>query len=100
MALTSCPECGNVVSTSAASCPKCGAFMSPQKIRIIEPIISVGDVQCVHCLSIITPQKMQIEGISAIIAFLLLCLGIIPGLIYIIWKRNRKICPVCMFPVK
>jgi uncharacterized membrane protein YvbJ len=25
MALVKCPECGNQVSTAAASCPKCGA---------------------------------------------------------------------------
>lgn len=29
MALTSCPDCGQQVSTSAASCPRCGRPIAP-----------------------------------------------------------------------
>ena len=35
-----------------------------------------------------------------IIAFLLFCRGIIPGVIYIIWDSSRKQCPNCGLAIK
>ncbi len=100
MALIKCPECSNDVSTSAASRPKCGAPIVSQDGRINEPAIPSGKVQCGHCRAIVTPQRMPAGCSSVIIAILLLCLGIIPGVIYIIWESGRKQCPNCKLPIK
>jgi hypothetical protein len=57
-------------------------------------------IQCGHCRAIVKPQKMQAGCTSVIIAVLLLCLGIIPGVIYILWESSRKQCPNCKLPIK
>ena len=99
MALIKCPECNNDVSTIAASCPKCGAPIASQNGHTAEQTIPKWKVQCRHCHAIVTPQRMQAGCSSLIIAILLLCLGIIPGVIYIIWESSRKQCPNCKLPI-
>lgn len=41
MALIKCPECGNEVSSSAASCPKCGYPIAnlPSASRNVDPFV-------------------------------------------------------------
>lgn len=50
---------------------------------------------CNHCRSVVTPVQ-RMPGSTAITVLLTL-LGIIPGLIYAIWRSSakRSICPVC-----
>ncbi len=97
MALIKCPECTNEVSTSAAACPKCGASIHSRNESIEIP---KGKVQCGHCRAVIKPQKRAANASSIIIAILLLLLGIIPGVIYIIWESSRKQCPNCNLVIK
>lgn len=98
MVLIPCPECGNEVSTTAGACPRCGAPIAsrggPQPI-----VIPPGKVQCPHCRAIVTPQPMNAGCSSIAITLLLLCLAIIPGIIYIIWESSRKQCPNCKLPL-
>ena len=97
MALIKCPECTNEVSTSAAACPKCGAPIH----KIYEAIeIPRGKVQCGHCRAVITPKKRAANASSIFITILLLLLGIIPGVIYMIWESSRKQCPTCKLAIK
>jgi len=101
MALIECPECGNSVSTMAESCPKCGAPIASESGRVKAPeIIPPGKVQCRHCHAVITPQNMKAGCSSVFIAILLLCLGIVPRLIYIVWHSSRKQCPNCELALK
>ena len=101
MALIKCPECMNDVSTAAAACPQCGFPITQQKNNLNEPeIIPKGMVRCRNCSSIVKPRLMHASYSSFIIAILLLCLGIIPGIIYIIWESSRKQCPKCKLSIK
>ena len=73
----------------------------PQNVRNRTiPNIPPGQVQCLHCRSIIAPQPMAASCTSTFIMVLLLCAGIIPGLIYIAWDNGRKQCPNCKFAIK
>ena len=101
MALIKCPECANGVSTEAMACPQCGFPITQQNNNINEKkIIPKGKVRCRNCASIVKPQSMNAGCGSIIIAILLLCLGIIPGIIYIIWESSRKQCPKCKLSIK
>ena len=99
MALVKCPECGHDVSTTAEVCPNCGAPPELQWIPIEVEEMPPGSVQCRHCHAIVKPQGMQVGRGSLVIAILLLSLGIVPGLIYIMWETSRKQCPNCRLPI-
>ena len=64
------------------------------------PALPVGKVECGHCHAIVTPQSMAATTGTIVITILLLCLMIIPGIIYIIWESSRKQCPQCGLPLK
>ncbi len=62
MALIKCPECGNEVSTVAASCPKCGAPIASQGIQT--PLATVQR----------TSKPLKAQGCLSVV---LLCIGVI-----------------------
>ena len=111
-----CPQCGcpaKVFASKSAEKPsaKQPSSQSRSAIRIPSRTPSMtasnssdqplpqGKVQCGHCRAVVTPQNMQAGCSAVIIAILLLCIGIIPGVIYIIWQSNKKQCPNCKLPI-
>ncbi len=61
MALIRCPECGNQVSTVAASCPQCGAPVASWNIQT--PLATIQR----------TSKPLKLQGC---LSMLLLCFGI------------------------
>ena len=60
--------------------------------------IKKGFIECPYCHKIIKPRRKSAGPIwSILIAIVLLCLWILPGIIYIIWKSvgKQKQCPEC-----
>lgn len=75
MALVNCSECGNPVSTAAASCPKCGAPVGSDKIGT--PLSTIQK----------TSKHLKIQ---IIISSLLCCIGIIGFFIILLLEDQMR----------
>lgn len=54
MALTKCKECGNEISTKAATCPKCGAAQPKRTspfVMVIAILFAVGFIQTIFTIA-------------------------------------------------
>jgi hypothetical protein len=87
-----CEYCGEAILETAKKCKHCGEFLDSTS--------PPGQVQCRNCHAVVKPQRMQSGCGTMFIIALLLCLGIIPGVIYIVWDSSRKQCPNCKLPIK
>jgi hypothetical protein len=95
MALTTCPDCNNSVSTSAASCPHCGCPIAAQPVQhaATDP---VGGRRCPHCKSHQVGKVRGMQGVGEVLVCMaLLCLGLIPGIIYYIHRESLPYCSGC-----
>lgn len=53
------------------------------------------EIECTFCHEQVTPRsRMAVFG-PWVLAFLLMCLFIIPGIIYILWMTFTVECPEC-----
>ena len=96
MALIKCIDCKSDVSTSAISCPSCGAPVTENKKASDG---TVKKVKCSHCHELVIPKGMSATKETTIITGLLLCLGIIPGVVYLVWYGSRRQCRACNMPL-
>lgn len=100
-----CTQCGNAINEGETACSKCGAPAEPIINHPTNHIPTTHDVPRCTCCGHIGPWKVSplFSAIDIIIAIVLLCLGFVPGLIYIVVhiilfgsKNNRaKRCTKC-----
>lgn len=81
--LIKCRSCGKDISKSAANCPFCGAQNN------LGP-----EIKCKDCGFRGKALVLENER-SAVVLFVLLVLGLIPGLIYMFFVPAKRICPNC-----
>ena len=92
MALTSCQDCGKAVSTEALACPDCGRpIKMPGNSHE-----STGSV-CPHCgISNSVGKVRGLQGLKEVVLMLLLlCLFIIPGIVYYVYIESVPYCSSC-----
>lgn len=73
MALLHCPECGNRVSSAAASCPHCG-FPIQQRIATSGNFATSQQQPVVH-VQVHAPTQKWSPGLAAFLSFLIPGLG-------------------------
>ena len=97
MALIDCIECGHQVSTTAIRCPSCGAMPKPAKRGLISRMVSTR-YKCLSCGDV-NPGRRAGWSFGALLLLLLLFVaGVVPGIIYGIWrdyKARRILCVSC-----
>lgn len=103
MALTACKECGNQVSTLAASCPKCGAPVADR---------APAAMVCRHCnIQLVAHEKTSMVSTAGILGAVGFLIGLVAlfaspivGLVIIIasiatgFMRSKTLvmtCPRC-----
>jgi hypothetical protein len=89
MGLTTCPDCGQRVSTSAAACPHCG-----------RPLDTAGPANqpapaCRYCGKTGVQRVRGLHGSEVAIGHLLTLLCFVPGVIYYIAVESRPFCSHC-----
>jgi hypothetical protein len=84
-AMMACPHCGNTVKDGANFCIECG-----------KALVRKGMI-CTRCGTIREQAAHVKDGSGCFEVVLWLC-GILPGLVYHIWRSNtiRKVCPSCL----
>ena len=93
MALIKCTECGKEISDKAASCPHCG---SPTLSAQSEPQAKPGDRKCLKCGFVGKMDTWLRNNIGPQFIFIfLLCIYVIPGLIFLAWGWGKYKCPRC-----
>lgn len=86
---TKCDQCGSLVQTGSPPA------RDPAPPIIARPERATGSHICGRC-GFVSGPKARVRG-DHVTEFLLLCLGIIPGIIYSIWRRSDVglTCPHC-----
>lgn len=80
MALTKCADCDHDLSTEATACPNCGHPVKPT---------------CPHCHQQTVEKVDGLKGDENVIAIILLCLLIVPGLAYYFDRTRLPYCTSC-----
>lgn len=104
-----CPHCGQELRIGSdmrgedADCPKCGKALvcptAPAPLPPRKPNLAKGEFRCENCDFVGMPIKKPKGNI--LMTLFMCCLGIIPGLIYMIVKSGyRYICPECSYNFK
>lgn len=52
-------------------------------------------IKCPYCQEEVKPQGKNPDAIEWIVGIVLLFIGVIPGVIYLMWKGSGKVCPQC-----
>jgi ribosomal protein L32 len=91
MALNTCPDCGNSISSLAVVCPRCGR---PTALAVAAPQ-SAGRV-CPNCGSSQVSKVRGLQGGGEVLTCaLLFFLGIVPGIVYYISTESTPFCSGC-----
>lgn len=92
MALVSCPDCQRQVSSEAPACPGCG-----RPINVQPTTTTTTNVRhCPFCNSNSVAKGRGLQGAGEVFtAIILILVGIIPGVIYYIYKDSQPYCSGC-----
>jgi len=91
MALNTCPDCGNSISSLAVVCPRCGR---PTALAVAAP--QSAERVCPSCGSSQVGKVRGLQGGGEVMACaLLFLLGIVPGIIYYIFTESVPFCSGC-----
>lgn len=102
-----CPFCGEEILSTAVKCKHCGEFLDPKAAPrptapaapLRKPDLAKGEFECANCHYIGLPTKKA--KANMLLTILLLCLGGIPGLIYMVAYSGYKfLCPKCGYNFK
>jgi len=87
-----CPYCSEMVLVAAKKCKHCGEFLEKKKVPR-------NCVKCPNCGEIVKPVGKPGNLSECILAIILLCTFVLPGIIYIIWTSTNRRCPLCHITV-
>ena len=90
MALITCPECSRKISDDAYSCPGCGR---PQRDPPLQ-VVSVG-ASCPICRTLAVKGTGLHGGSEVAAAIVLVFFGILPAIIYYVFKDAQPYCYTC-----
>ena len=91
-----CPFCSEAILADAKKCKHCGEFLDRRNASAPAAVLGPGDVICPNpnCRYQGPPRKVA-RG-SILVALLLLCCFILPGVLYAIFMQGyRYHCPRC-----
>lgn len=93
MALIKCRDCGRDVSTSATACPNCGCpIQGCAPARTQAP----NGPTCPHCGSHSVGRVRGLQGFGEfLVCLVLLCVFLLPGVIYYIYIESVPYCSGC-----
>src|SRR4051812_18297477 len=86
MALHTCRDCGDVVSSHASACPNCGCPMGA----------TAPTPGCPHCGSESVSRVRGLQGpIEVLVGIILLICFVIPGVLFYIVQEGKPYCSRC-----
>lgn len=56
-------------------------------------------IECIYCHERIKPKAKNPDSVEWIVGVILLFIGIVPGVIYLMWKGSGKQCPKCKMKI-
>lgn len=94
MALIKCSECGKEISDKATTCIQCGAPLKTNNQISVNR--KRGDRRCLTC-NYEGQMKTWLRNYSLpqIIFLVLLCVYMLPGIVFLFWAWGKYKCPKC-----
>jgi hypothetical protein len=95
-----CPLCAEVILVDAIKCKHCGEMLDIKNRAKLGKGKAVtgnkkGFIECPFCHQIVRPGGKQATLGTFLVTLALLCLWVLPGIIYMIWMSVGKQCPEC-----
>ena len=96
MAFVACTDCQKQVSSEAPACPNCGRPLKTIPAQAVQDGGQGPGRPCPYCgVRAVAKVRGLQGGGEVMLCLVLLCLFIIPGVIYYVWVESIPFCSGC-----